>query len=86
MRVKVKLYALLRQHHPGPNRSEPLELELPEGARVRDLVPALSLPDKYVKSAFVNNEARDLDWPLSDGDMIGLFPPVVGGSLRPPSP
>lgn len=80
MRVKVKLYALLRQHHPGPDRSEPLEVDLPAGARVRDLVPALKLPENYVRSAFVNNEARDLDWTLADGDTIGLFPPVVGGA------
>ncbi len=79
MKVHVKLYALLRKHHPGPNRSVPLAVELPEGALVADLVPALRLPAELVRSAFVNNEAANLGTPLKDGDQVGLFPPVVGG-------
>ncbi len=79
MKVYVKLYALLRKHHPGPNRSVPLEVELPEGAVVADLVPALKLPTNIVRSAFVNNEVAQLQTVLQNGDTIGLFPPVVGG-------
>jgi molybdopterin synthase sulfur carrier subunit len=79
VKVYVKLYALLRKHHPGPNRSVPLEVELPEGAQVADLVPALKLPGEIVRSVFVNNEAAQLQTALKDGDQVGLFPPVVGG-------
>ncbi len=80
MKVSVKLYALLRQHHPGPNRSLPLEVELSEGAVVADLTPALQLPDRLVRTAFVNGAAAPLTAPLHEGDQIGLFPPVVGGA------
>lgn len=79
MKVFVKLYALLRPYHPGPNRSVPLEVELPAGATVADLVPALQLPTGLLKSAFINNQAQPLTTPLNEGDHIGLFPPVVGG-------
>ncbi len=79
MKVYVKLYALLRRHHPGPDRSLPLEVELPDGATVAALAPLLNLPEKLVRSAFVNDEAMDLDAVLHDGDRIGIFPPVVGG-------
>ena len=79
MKVNVKLYALLRKYHPGPNRSIPLEVIVPEGATVRDLIPALSLPADFVRSAFINNEARPLDWQLAEGDLVAIFPPVVGG-------
>ena len=79
MKVYVKLYALLRKHHPGPNRSIPIEVELPEGATVADLTPALNLPPGLVRSVFINNEARDAKSVLHEGDQIGLFPPVVGG-------
>jgi molybdopterin converting factor small subunit len=79
VRVSVKLYALLRKHHPGPNRSQPLVVELPPGATVAALGPALSLPDGLVRRAFVNNEAAALDTELHEGDQVGLFPPVVGG-------
>lgn len=83
MRVSVKLYALLRKHHPGPNRSVPLDIELPEETTVNDLVAHLSaglnFPAALAKSAFVNNQAASLGTVLNDGDQIGLFPPVVGG-------
>lgn len=79
MKVFVKLYALLRKHHPGPDRSAPLAVELPEGATVADLASALNLPPQLVRSAFINNEAGDPAAALKDGDQIGLFPPVVGG-------
>lgn len=79
MKVYVKLYALLRQHHPGPNRSLPIEVELAPGATVADLVPHLKLPVGLVKSAFVNNAAVKLEAVLQEGDQVGIFPPVVGG-------
>ncbi len=83
MRVSVKLYALLRKHHPGPNRSVPLVVELPAGATVQALAAQLGetigLPVAIVKSAFVNNQAATLATVLNDGDQVGLFPPVVGG-------
>lgn len=79
MKVYVKLFALLRQHHPGPNRSVPLEVEAPAGARVADLITALHLPPQLVRNAFVNNQVADLHAPLADGDQVHLFPPIVGG-------
>ncbi len=80
MKVYVKLYALLRKHHPGPNRSIPLEVELPEGALAIDLAPVLNLPAELLRSVFINNAAASPDTTLHDGDQVGLFPPVVGGA------
>jgi molybdopterin converting factor small subunit len=80
VKVHVKLYGLLRKHHPGPNRSVPLDVELPPGAVVADLVPRLGLPDGILRNAFVNNAAAPLQTTLHEGDSVGLFPPVVGGA------
>ncbi|MCC7359016.1 MAG: MoaD/ThiS family protein [Anaerolineales bacterium] len=81
--MSVKLYALLRKHHPGPNRSMPLVVELPDGATVAALAAHLStawgVPVALVKNAFVNNQAAPLATELHDSDQISLFPPVVGG-------
>ena len=79
MKVYVKLYSLLRKHHPGPDRSKPFAVELPEGATVAALAPALNLPAELVRSVFINNDAVEVDTILNDGDQIGIFPPVVGG-------
>jgi sulfur-carrier protein len=80
MKVFVKLYAGFRKHHPGPNRSIPLEVELPEGAAAADLAPALNLPPGLLRSVFINNAAATPETVLHEGDQVGLFPPVVGGA------
>lgn len=79
MKVHVKLFAQLRKYHPGPNRSVPLVIVLPDYATPRDLVGRLELPRELVRNAFVNNEQHDFDSPLRDGDQVALFSPVVGG-------
>jgi molybdopterin converting factor small subunit len=79
MKVYVKLFATLRPYHPGPNRSIPLEVDLPTGATAAELVPALNLPEKLVRHAFINNQQETLETVLNEGDNVNLFPPVVGG-------
>jgi molybdopterin converting factor small subunit len=54
-------------------------VELPEGATVGDLVEYLHLPADQVKVVFVNNVIREAEYPLADGDELGIFPPVGGG-------
>lgn len=80
MKVFVKLFAAFRQHHPGPNRSQPVEVEVAEGAVAADLAPALNLPPGLLRSVFINNAAATPNTVLHDGDQVGLFPPVVGGA------
>ena len=80
MKVFVKLYAAFRKHHPGPNRSVPLEVELPEGAVASDLATVLNLPPGLLRSVFINNAAATPSTRLKEGDQVGLFPPVVGGA------
>ena len=76
MRVKVRLFAILRER---AGRSE-LELDLPEGARVRD---ALAEVDEIARGMplvmAVNREYADADAPLGSGDELALIPPVSGG-------
>jgi sulfur-carrier protein len=81
MRVEVKLHGLLRPHHPGPNRSTPLPVELAEHATPRDVVQALQLPENLARMVFVNERQASLDAPLADGDRVALFTVVVGGAL-----
>ena len=79
MTVHVKLFALLRRYHPGPNRSTPLSIALPEGSTVADLIALLNLPDDIVRAAFVNGEKLPLDTLLHEGDLVSMFSAVVGG-------
>ena len=79
--VAVRLHAVLRRHHPGPNAHQPFEVEMASGSNVSALIPALKLPPELVWVASVNGEAVEMDQLLHDGDRVSLFPPVAGGWL-----
>lgn len=81
MKIKVKLFALVRQL---VGRSE-LELELPDGATVADLqsrlqaeFPQLHLGNGGVLLAVNLRYARP-DQVLQEGNEVALIPPVGGG-------
>lgn len=79
MRVQVKLFATLRRYYPDLGVGEGMDVELPDGATVGQLVQHLGLTADHVRVVFVNGVARDDPHPLADGDEVGLFPPVGGG-------
>ena len=77
--VYVKLFATLRQRLPNLGIGEKRALSLPAGATVGQLLLHLKLPADLVKIVFVNHRIQGEDYPLSDGDVVGIFPPVGGG-------
>jgi molybdopterin converting factor subunit 1 len=84
MRVSVRLFAGLRERA-GTDR---LEVELPEDARVADVLAAMAatpvgaLRDRECVVA-VNREYASADEPVRAGDEVALVPPVSGGSGGP---
>ena len=79
MLVMVKLFATLRELFPDLGIGEPMEVKLPDGASVSDLVEKLEIPPDEVKLVYVNGRLRSMDYVLSEGDEVGIFPPVGGG-------
>ena len=81
MQVSVRLFAGLRERA-GTDR---LEVELPDGARVADVLAAMAAtpvgelrPRECVVA--VNREYAAADAPVRAGDEIALVPPVSGGA------
>ena len=81
MRVSVRLFAGLRERA-GTDR---LEVELPDGARVADVLAAMAAtpvgalrPRECVVA--VNREYAAADAPVRAGDEVALVPPVSGGA------
>jgi MoaE-MoaD fusion protein len=80
MNVSVRLFAGLRERA----GSQHVDVELPEGASVGDLLAALAAtpvgalaPGQCVVA--INREYARADAPITAGDEVALIPPVSGG-------
>ncbi len=77
--VRVRLFAALRERA----GSGSVDIELPEGARLRDVWPLLGLGDEPEGLLFaVNREYAASETPLFHGDEVAVIPPVSGGAFR----
>ena len=80
MTVRVLLFASYADAVGAPE----IALDLPEGARVRDvlagvrqLVAGKRVPDRPMVA--VNERYADLDQQVSSSDEVAIIPPVAGG-------
>lgn len=79
MKIEACLYATLSKYLPEKNSNRCTVLEVETNATVGQVIDRLDIPGKSVKLVFVNGIRGTTDTVLSDGDRIGLFPPVGGG-------
>ena len=77
MKLTIELQAYLRQY--SPNGSETFDYELPEGAKVWDLVQKLAVPEELASIIVVGGANAAYDHPLHNGDHVTLIPPLSGG-------
>jgi molybdopterin synthase catalytic subunit len=78
MKVTVRLFAVLRER---AGRAS-VELELDDGATVRDAIAAVAAADGVPVVMAVNREVAGDDVVLRPGDELALIPPVSGGALH----
>jgi molybdopterin converting factor small subunit len=83
MMVTLKLQGTLRDFRPAGARVDQFEIELPEGADSRQAAQHFNIPPARIHAIFVNGVSASLDTTLHDGDLVRLFPPVVGGGAWP---
>jgi len=80
LRIEVRLFASLERFVPGSRAGEPFVVELDDGASWASLLDAIGVDGNRIHLAYVNGRAvSDRSRGLSDGDRVGLFPPVGGG-------
>jgi molybdopterin converting factor small subunit len=79
MEVEVHLYATLAKYLPEGAANRACRLELAEGEGIAEILERLSIPEASVKLIFVNGVHAARGAGLSEGDRVGLFPPVGGG-------
>jgi MoaE-MoaD fusion protein len=73
--VTVRLFAGLRERA-GSDR---VQVELPDGARVADLLALMEVEPRSCVVA-INREYASAEAPVSEGDEVALVPPVSGGA------
>jgi MoaE-MoaD fusion protein len=78
MRITVRLFAALRERAGWSQR----ELDLPDGAVVGDVWPALGMGDEPPGVAYARNrEYAARETAVAAGDEVAVIPPVSGGAF-----
>jgi sulfur carrier protein ThiS len=82
VKVELHLYASFKNHLPEKNRGNTCIMEIPDGTTIRELLSRLNIPPEAPKVIFLNGVHTKGDEVLKEGDRLGAFPPVAGGSFR----
>jgi hypothetical protein len=77
MKVSIVLHSFLREALP-PEAKGRATLDLPDGARVQDVVDRLKLPD-HALFALNDQLEKDRQLPLKDGDALRFLRSGAGG-------
>jgi molybdopterin synthase catalytic subunit len=78
MKVSVRLFAVLRERA----GRDTVEVELADGATVRDAIAALPVAQGIPVVMAVNREVASEDVVLRPDDELALIPPVSGGAIH----
>ncbi len=79
MALQVLLAATLRRYVPGYDPLTGMDVTVPCGITVRELVDRLGLPGEEVKLIMVNGVASSWEAVLRGDERVAFFPPVGGG-------
>jgi sulfur carrier protein ThiS len=79
MKVRVKLYGTLSQRFPGYRHSEGLEVELPEGATVKDLLALLEISESQGIAVIAKGRILKADDKIQSGVPVNVLQAIYGG-------
>ena len=79
MKVKVSLYGTLSQRVPGYKHSQGIEVELPDGATVNDLLGVLKISESQRAFVAIDGRIQKANDRIPSGARAQVFQPVHGG-------
>lgn len=79
MRLNVKLYGTLNQYFPDYPPAEGLEIEMPEGTTVRDLLVRLEISASQKVVVIVEGRVLKAGDQLRPGVPVNVFQAIHGG-------
>jgi sulfur-carrier protein len=77
--VTVRLFATFRDFLPQHAMRSGLQMDVHEHDTVQALIKALGVPDDLPKIILVNGQHASENSLLTDGDIVSVFPPLIGG-------
>jgi sulfur carrier protein ThiS len=79
MKVRIKFFGTLKQRFSEDKPEGGMEIELPEGTKIRDLLSHLNISEKQGAVVIVGGFVRQQDDRLEENDDISLFDFLAGG-------
>ena len=79
MKVKVKLYGTLGQNMPGYRHSQEIEVEIPDGAMVKDLLAHLEISESLGVVAIAEGRILSGDDVITDEVPVNIMQAIRGG-------
>jgi molybdopterin converting factor small subunit len=83
VKITLKLYANLSRYLPPGAQDNAIDLDVPEGTTVGQLLEKYSIPRAEAHLVLVNgvyrNSTTEADSPVAAGDAVAMWPPVAGG-------
>jgi molybdopterin converting factor small subunit len=77
--VTVRLFATFRDFLPQRALRSGLRMDVPEAETVQGLLKALQVPDDVPRLLLINGRYVSEGSLLADGDVVSVFPPLIGG-------
>ena len=79
MKVRVSLFGTFRQRFPDYQPSRGMEVELPDGATVADLLARLDLPESRRPVVITGGRVLSADERLQPGVPVSVMQAIGGG-------
>jgi sulfur carrier protein ThiS len=79
MKIRVRLYGTLRRDPPAGGQSEGIEVELPQGATVRDLLRLLGISEARGVAVVMGGRVLAADEVMKTAGHVDIFQSIGGG-------
>jgi len=79
MKIRVKLYGTYSQRFPGYQHSQGIEVELPDGATVKDLLALLEISESQGAVVIMEGRVLKADDQMRGGVPVSVLQSISGG-------
>ncbi|NIN01850.1 MAG: hypothetical protein GTO24_28245, partial [candidate division Zixibacteria bacterium] len=76
---RVKLHGTLSESFPGYQHSQGIEVEIPDGATVKDLLALLEISESQGAVVIVEGRVLKADDKIRDGVQVNVLQSICGG-------